>query len=65
MLIVPGFGFLCNVFFYHTKIYYKQKQATIEKGVNFAQNAATLCIKKLVIIEHNSRNSKEIPVMEF
>ena len=29
--------------FYHTKI--KQKQATIEKGVNFAQNTATLCIK--------------------
>ena len=35
------------MFFYHTKIYYKQKQATIEKGVNFAQNAATLCIKKI------------------
>ena len=31
--------------FYHTKI--KQKQATIEKGVNFAQKAATLCIKKI------------------
>ena len=62
MLIGPGFWQPLQCF-YHTKI--KQKQATIEKGVNFAQNAATLCIKKLVIIEHNSRNSKEIPVMEF
>ena len=43
MLIGPGFWLPLQCF-YHTKI--KQKQATIEKGVNFAQKAATLCIKE-------------------